>query len=327
MAQKPALGKGLASLFPGLPPQGAAAPAAATTTGAAPTTGAGATSAGPAVPVIENRDRQQGIGLARPEDIQVNQYQPRREFDEQALEELAQSIRANGIIQPLVVRKHANGSYELIAGERRLRAAKLAGLKQVPIVVRRSTDREALELALIENIQRQNLNCIDEALAYFQLIQDFSLTQEEAAQRVGKDRTTVSNFIRLLRLPEAIIDDLKRQILSFGHGKALLGLEDNDLKLRARAIIVEKRLSVRDTEALIDELKKEAAGGGTKTDAVPSPAVTPAEQRMKQLSQDLTRQWSTRVELKGSDKRGKIVVHFASRQELDRILEIMQAHK
>jgi ParB family chromosome partitioning protein len=214
----------------------------------------------------------------------------------------------------------------LIAGERRLRASKLAGLKHVPIVIRRSTDREALELALIENIQRENLNCVDEALAYFQLIQDFSLTQEETAQRVGKDRTTVSNFLRLLRLPEAIIDDLKRQILSFGHGKALLGLEDNDLKLRARAQIVEKRLSVRDTEALVEQLKKQA-GGTTAASALPEKPTTKSGQRLQTVAQELTRQWSTRVEVKGSEKRGKIVLHFASRQELDRILEAMQNQK
>jgi ParB family chromosome partitioning protein len=273
----------------------------------------------------ENRDRQQGIALARPEDIEVNQYQPRRDFDDTTIEELAQSIRANGIIQPLVVRKLANGSYQLIAGERRLRAAKKVGLKQVPVVIRRSTDREALELALIENIQRQNLNCIDEALAYFQLIQDFSLTQEEAAQRVGKDRTTVSNFIRLLRLPEAIIDDLKRQILSFGHGKARLSLEDNDLRLRARAQIVERRMSVRDTELLVEQLKRGEAGAAAPG-AQNNKPLTKTGQRLQTLSQELTRQWSTRVEVKGSERRGKIVLHYGSRQDLDRILEAMQKH-
>lgn len=320
MAQKPALGKGLASLFPS-----ALAPATVTSE-----QGAGATAAGSATPVSathaateSNRDRQQGIALARPEDIEVNQYQPRRDFDDSTLEELAQSIRANGIIQPLVVRKLANGSYQLIAGERRLRAAKKAGLKQVPIVIRRSTDREALEIALVENIQRQNLNCIDEALAYFQLIQDFSLTQEEAAQRVGKDRATVSNFIRLLRLPEAIIDDLKRQILSFGHGKALLSLDDNELRLRARKHIVERRLSVRDAEALVDQLKKGGDGSAQTTTEATKP-LTRTAQRLQSLSQELTRQWSTRVEVKGSERRGKIVLHYGSRQDLDRILEAMQ---
>lgn len=317
MAQKPVLGKGLASLFPG-----AVAPMSASAVPEAQ--GVGASAVGTTQRADEsNRDRQQGIALARPEDIEVNQYQPRRDFDDASIEELAQSIRANGIIQPLVVRKLANGSYQLIAGERRLRAAKKAGLKQIPIVIRRSTDREALEIALVENIQRQNLNCIDEALAYFQLIQDFSLTQEEAAQRVGRDRTTVSNFIRLLRLPEAIIDDLKRQILSFGHGKALLGLEDNELRLRARAQIVEKRLSVRDAEMLVEHLKG-AGEGGVSASAQPAQPLTRTKQRLQSLSQELTRQWSTRVEVKGSERRGKIVFHYGSRQDLDRILEAIQ---
>lgn len=273
------------------------------------------------------RDRHPGISLAGLDEIIANTYQPRRDFDDTALEELAQSIRANGIIQPLVVRKTADG-YMLIAGERRFRAAKLAGLKQVPIVIRKSTDREALELALIENIQRQDLNCIDEALAYFQLLQDFSLTQEEVAQRVGKDRATVANHLRLLRLPEAIIDDLKRQILSFGHGKALLGLEDNDLRLSARQQVIEKRLSVRDTEALVDAMKKGISAEATPSSApASSQSVTPLRARMNQLAQDLTRFWSARVEVKGSDKRGKIVFHYSSRQELDRMLAAMQNEK
>ncbi len=325
MAQKPALGKGLASLFPGV---AGAHPPVAPSSIPAESQGTGAVAAGPAVPVLPaqtalgNHDRHPGISVAAIDEIRVNQYQPRREFDDQALEELAQSIRSNGIIQPLVVRKGSSGEYQLIAGERRLRAAKLAGLKQVPIVIRRSTDREALELALIENIQRQNLNCIDEALAYFQLIQDFNLTQEETAQRVGKDRATVSNFLRLLRLPEAIIDDLKRQILSFGHGKALLALDDNDQRLRVRAMIVEKHLSVRDAEALVSQMKQgvEPAAGAAES----AKPVTPAKSRFMALAQELTRHWATRVEFKGNERRGKILIHYSSRQELDRLLEAMQ---
>jgi len=271
-----------------------------------------------------SRDRHMGISMANVEDIQVNQYQPRRDFDDQTLEELAQSIRSNGIIQPLVVRKTSQG-YQLIAGERRLRASKLAGLKHVPIVIRKSTDREALELALIENIQRQNLNCIDEALAYFQLGQDFSLTQEEISQRVGKERASVANYMRLLRLPEAIIDDLKRQILSFGHGKALLSTDDNDIRLRARAQIVEKRLSVRDTEALVEELKRQGSSENTsQTTGQAGGTKTPVQSRMAALAQELSKHWSTRIELRGSERRGKIVVHYANRQELDRILNAMQ---
>jgi ParB family chromosome partitioning protein len=270
---------------------------------------------------VPNKDRYPGISVALLEDIQENHYQPRRDFDTQALDELAQSIRTSGIIQPLLVRKNPKGGFELIAGERRLRAAKIAGLKQVPIVIRRSTDREMLELALIENIQRQNLNCIDEALAYFQLLEEFSLTQEEVSDRVGKERATVANYLRLLRLPELIIDDLKKQSLSFGHGKALLGLEDADLRIRARNQIIEKRLSVRDTEALVDSLKQKQKPGSVSDDIELS---DPLSKRFATISQDLCRKWSTKVEVKGSEKRGKIVIHYGSRQELDRIIEGMQ---
>lgn len=288
--------------------------------------GAGAVSAGSPIPALPpysvgNHDRHPGISLANPEEIRVNPYQPRREFDEEAIEELAQSIRSNGIIQPLVVRKGPMGEYELIAGERRLRAAKRAGLKQVPVVIRKSTDREALEIALIENIQRQNLNCIDEALAYYQLMQDFSLTQDEMSLRVGKDRATIANFLRLLRLPEAVIDDLKKQILSFGHGKAILSLEDSDQRLRARAIIVEKHLSVREAEVLVSKMKSETAATSAAEVAKP---MTPLRSRLSALAQELTRHWSAKVELKGSDKKGKILIHYSTRQELDRILEAMQ---
>jgi ParB family transcriptional regulator, chromosome partitioning protein len=317
MAQKPALGKGLASLFP----------SASTTPPPAPQMGTGAMAAGAPTTVqqqeVANKDRHPGISFALVDDIIANTYQPRRDFQDQPLEELAQSIRENGIIQPLVVRKTANG-YELIAGERRLRAAKLAGLKQVPVVIRRTTDRESLELALIENIQRENLNCIDEALAYFQLIQDFSLTQEELAARVGKDRATVANHLRLLRLPEAIIDDLKRQVLSFGHGKALLSIEDTEARLRIRAEVVQKRLSVRDTEALVEQFKQRARTGQGGVSAASAEPVSPVQSRLASLSQELTRQMSTRVEIKGSERKGKIVLHYTSRQELDRILSAMQ---
>lgn len=316
MAQKPVLGKGLASLLP-------SASNAATTSPAA-----GATVAGPPAVASQSsadatgRDRHLGISMVAIEEIRANQLQPRRDFDDVALKELAQSIQLNGIIQPLLVRKAAKDGYELIAGERRLRAAKLAGLKQVPIVIRRSTDRESLELALIENIQRQNLNCIDEALAYFQLIQDFSLTQEEVAEKVGKDRATVSNYLRLLRLPEVVIDDLKRGVLTFGHGKALLGLEDADQRLRARAQIIEKRLSVRETEALVESMKKPKEENAANP--AQSSSKSPLTSRLANLSRDLARQWSTKVEVKGNEQKGKIVIHYTSRQDLDRILEAMQ---
>lgn len=324
------LGKGLASLLPPPAPP-ASAPAQATSTAGskasaaskastdAPADGASHTSA-----ETPNKDRHLGISMAMLDQIHANQLQPRRSFDDAALDELAQSIKSSGLIQPLVVRKSTNrDGFELIAGERRLRAAKLAGLKQVPIVIRKSTDRESLELALIENIQRQNLNCVDEALAYFQLIQDFSLTQEEVAERVGKDRATVANYLRLLRLPEAVILDLKNQKLSFGHGKALLGLEDTDFRMRARAQILDKHLSVREAEALVDQMKKALTQFKDKSGEEPAVKTTLGE-RFDQISRDLQKHWSAKIEIKGNENRGKIVIHYSSRQELDRLVEDMQ---
>ncbi len=314
MALKPALGKGLGALF-------ANAPVAETET-QENLHGAGAVAGGPAVPVESgNRDRHPGISLANVEEIKVNPYQPRREFDEEKLQELVQSIEANGIIQPLIVRKSEKG-FELIAGERRLRAAKRAGLTTVPIVIRKSTDRESLEIALIENIQRADLNCVDEALAYLQLLQDFNLRQEDVAQRVGKDRATVANHLRLLKLPENLLEELKTGKLSFGHGKAIMGLEQADQQIRLGAMVLAQSLSVRDTEALVQKWKSGLTEEAKP--ASPEPAKTPIEQRLQQLSLDLTRTWSVRVEVKGSDKKGKIVFRYRNREDLERLLEAMQ---
>ena len=298
MTQKKALGKGLASLFPAAEKTVLAVPSGS---------------------VEEGKERHLGISMAFVHQIQANPYQPRRDFDKKALEELTESIRSSGLIQPLIVKKTAKNTFELIAGERRWKAAQKAGLKQVPVVIRRSTDRESLELALVENIQRQDLNCVDEALAYFRLTQDFSLTQEEVAVRVGKERATVANYLRLLRLSEVILEDLKNGSLSFGHGKALLALEDPQHRMMVRAKILEKGLSVRDTEARIAEMKKNEPLKGNE---MPTPT-SMLKNRLSQLSQELTRQWSTRVEIKGDEKSGKIMIYYSTQQDLDRILEAM----
>jgi ParB family chromosome partitioning protein len=251
----------------------------------------------------------------------VNQYQPRRSFEDEPLDELAQSIRANGIIQPLIVRRTDSG-YQLIAGERRLRASKLAGLKQVPVVVRRTTDKEALELALVENIQRQDLNCVDEALAYQQLMSEFQLSQEEVAVRVGKDRATVANFLRILRLPEVILSDLRSGALSFGHAKALLMLDDSEAKLSLRQKIVEGKLSVRQAEALAQQGRSTPAANAQASPAdAPS---DPVKARFLTLSQTLTRIWSAKVELQGSRRKGKVVFHYENPEQLERMLAAMQ---
>jgi ParB family chromosome partitioning protein len=324
-SQRSVLGKGLASLLPVSAPP---APSAATTPSAPGATGTGAVAAGPAVPVSPeagNASRIPGLTFANIEDIVANPYQPRRDFVEEELKELSASIAVNGIIQPLVVRKGPYG-YQLIAGERRLRAAKLAGLKQVPVVIRKATDREALEIAIIENIQRSNLNCIDEALGYLQLMQDFNLTQDETAERVGKERSTVANFVRLLRLPEAIIDDLKKGTLSFGHGKALLSLEDQDQRLLARKEIIENKLSVRATEALIQDLQKKNGSTGN-TEAAPARDLTPVQTRLKNLSVEITRSVGVKAEVKGNEKRGKMILHYSTREELERLISVMQTSR
>lgn len=310
-----------------MPGASVAAPLApAASTPAAPATAASPTptpvSAATPAPAA-SKDRHPGISFVGIDEIKVNPYQPRQEFNDEALNELTQSIRVNGIIQPLVLRKTEEG-YQLIAGERRLRAAKSAGLKQVPAVIRRSTDRESLELAIIENIQREDLNCIDAALAYFRLQEEFSLTQEEVATRVGKERVTVSNHLRLLRLPEVVIDDLKQGVLTMGHGKALLSLPDQQKQIAVRDEIIKNKWSVREVEEHI--VKLATSGADPKTVfAETAKAEDAVGRRLEVLSRDLTRHWATRIEVRGNDKKGKIILHYRSKEDLDRLLASMQS--
>lgn len=332
---KPALGKGLASLLPGaannaavakqimgdIPPPPAStaspntqAPAnAPSTTPAAPATTTAAPTQESGIP---NKERIPGITIAEVDQIVANQYQPRRDFDESSLTELSESIKANGVIQPLIVRRAEDGKLHLIAGERRLRASKLAGLKQVPVVIRKTSDKEALELALIENIQREDLNCVEVALSYYQLSEDFHLTQEEIAKRVGKDRVSVANHLRLLKLPESIIDDLRSSRISFGHGRALLSVTDPIKRMEIRNLIVEKHLSVRETERLVAESLVQDKDAAKKER--PSKEI-PAE--LMAFSERLGRSLGTRVKAKGDQYRGSIVIDYFSKEDLTRISE------
>lgn len=312
MAQKPVLGKGLASLFPG----------SAGLDGRVFDTHANIPEQ--TMQDSGSKDRHPGISHIAIDEIKANHYQPRNVFDEAALEELTRSIESSGIIQPLVVRRLPEGGYELIAGERRLRAAKKAKLKQVPVVIRRSSDQESLEMALIENIQREDLNCVEEAQAYQLLMHEFSLTQEVISKRVGKDRTTIANHLRILKLPEAIIDDLKKKYLSFGHGKAILALESTDLKLEARKAIIEKHLSVRETEDLVERLKIRQSNDGSATSINEENRSNPLELRFKSLSEDLRNEWSTKVEIKGNESKGRIIFYYNTSQELDQLIENMR---
>lgn len=334
---KPALGKGLASLLPGagsgrarsvlgelanLPPAEATARGPfnnpATDMPAAIAEENRAASASAPKTATSGAERIPGITLADVEQIVPNQYQPRRDFNEAALKDLCESIKANGVIQPLVVRRGADGRLHLIAGERRLRASKMAGLKQVPVVVRKSTDKEALEIALVENVQRQDLNCVDVALSYFQLMEDFHLTQEEVAARVGKERSSVANHLRLLKLPEPIIDDLRKEKLSYGHGKALLAVADPLKRMDIRNKIVEKGLSVRETEKQVAEL---LTGTAPKRGRKKKGLTEEEEGQLVSVSERVGRALGARVSFKGDLHRGALVVEYFSKDDLDRLVE------
>lgn len=194
--------------------------------------------------------------------IKTNPNQPRKIFKEKDLEELAESIKENGIIQPLIVAELENGQFELVAGERRLRAAKKAGLEQVPVVVKRATEREKMIMSIIENVQRSDLNCVEEALAYYQLMNEYKLTQEDVAKKLGKERSTVANFLRVLNLPRPVIDHLQKEMLSFGHAKILASVKEREEAIRLANEAVAKSWSVRDLEQALKAKKplKEKAG-------------------------------------------------------------------
>ncbi len=250
--------------------------------------------------------------------IDPNPQQPRRFFLDKELEELASSIRTDGVIMPLVVTAGERpGRYTLIAGERRLRASKLVGLPRVPVIVKEGVADDLLRLALIENIQRADLNVIEEAQAYQSLISDYGLTQEQCAQKVGKDRSTVTNALRILSLPKEIQDDIIEQRMTMGHGRALLPLEDKKQMLRARDIIIKKGLSVRQTEKLCKTLKQGAEPDSTeKSSKNGSPD-------LDYIADRLRGHLRTKVKLAGSGSRGRIEISYFSATELERILAVI----
>ena len=246
------------------------------------------------------------------EDITPNPYQPRQNVRDKAFEDLVESVRERGILQPLLVRSTEDG-YQLIAGERRWRAAQLAGLQRVPVIVKESAEPESFELALIENIQRKDLNCIEEGEAYSRLQQEFGLSQENIAKKIGKDRSTVANMIRLLKLPEKIRNDLVDDILSMGHARALLALPDSAVQLQARNKIVKRGLSVRETEKLVQTLLKKKKK--------PKTASQP-DSHMRAMLDRLIRHFGTKVNITRRGKRGKVEIEFYSEDDLQRILDL-----
>ncbi len=250
--------------------------------------------------------------------IETNPYQPRTHFDEDALNDLAESIRVQGIIQPITVRRLNDNEYQLISGERRFQASQRAGLDKVPAYIRTANDQEMLEMALIENIQRENLNAIEVALSYQRLLHECELKQEELGNRVGKKRSTVNNYLRLLRLPPSIQMAVRDEEISMGHARAILGIEDVDAQIALYERVVREDLSVRKTEQVI----KESLGKSDKPKENPS---TVLSYEMNQLQTKLSSHFGTKINIKSDNKnKGEIKIPFISLEDLNRILEILE---
>jgi ParB family chromosome partitioning protein len=266
--------------------------------------------------VVENATGTNRIAV---DDIEPNPKQPRRDFDEKSMQELADSIKLHDIIQPVTVSKLANGKYRLISGERRWRAAKLAGINDLPAYVRQANDSQLLELALLENLQREDLNAMEISLSYKRMMEELDYTQEQVAERMGKDRSTVANFIRLLKLPPDIQLAVRNGDLSMGHARALINVDTIDKQLFIFKEIKEKGLSVRQTEALVRNLYKQ--GGGVKKSS--KSQLPPGFQR---IEDKLASHFSTRVKLRHSrNGSGQILIEYYSQEELNKILGQMDA--
>ena len=252
--------------------------------------------------------------------IQTNPYQPRTHFDQAALEELAESIKIQGIIQPITVRQLDQNSYQLISGERRYQAAKIAGLTTIPAYIRKADDQQMLEMALIENIQRENLNAIEIALSYQRLLTECSLKQEELGDRVGKKRTTVTNYLRLLKLPPDIQIALRDNVISMGHARALINIDTIEQQLDVFKEVVAKELSVRKVEELVRNLQN----AKKKPDAQQKLQFNKYEDELKTVESRLTSQFGTKIQVKANNEgKGEIKIPFVSVDELNRILEIL----
>jgi ParB family chromosome partitioning protein len=276
MAQKNVLGKGLGAIFPDL---------------------------------LNDFDTKKTVFSCGIEELRPNRYQPRKNFNDGTQKQLVASIKSTGIIQPIVVRKIDNG-YEIIAGERRWRAAQASGLKDVPIVIREATDMQAAEMSLIENIQREELNPLEEATAYVTLIETFKLSQEEIASRAGKDRSTIANTIRLLKLPAKVKAALVEKKISAGHARCLLACSSMEEQITALALILKKDLNVRETERLIQNVQKRLS------------QKTPDSKKdrfLNDLEKALASKFMAKVQIKGSAKKGLIAIRYTSMDELTRL--------
>jgi ParB family chromosome partitioning protein len=271
-------------------------------------------------PTPSAEEKQDSIQEIPVQSIEPNPFQPRQDFAPEALQELAESIKVHGIIQPITVRRLEEGKYQIISGERRWQASQLAGLSTIPAYVRTADDQQMLEMALIENIQRQDLNPIEIALSYQRLITECGLKQEELGERVGKKRSTVTNYLRLLKLPPDIQAGLRDGLLNMGHARALVALEDPAQQIFIYKKIVNEKLSVRQVEQLVQAVQKKKPTGANKSQK--SGDLAP---ELKQLQQRLSSHFGTKIQIKTgkSPDKGEIKIPFTSIDELNRLLEIL----
>jgi ParB family chromosome partitioning protein len=278
------------------------------------------------VPVVSvpNQQQQQAAGNLNEiplNEIEVNPFQPRQDFNQEHILELAESIKVHGIIQPITVRRLSRNQYQLISGERRFQASKLAGLAMIPAYIRSADDQQMLEMALIENIQRENLNPIEIALSYQRLITECNLKQEELGDRVGKNRTTVTNYLRLLKLPPDIQAALRDNRISMGHARAIVSVENPDSQLYIFKKMISEDLSVRKVE----ELARQVAGGIVEDSKItPTPGTSGQSREIVQLQSRLSSHFGTKVKVNSDGKKGDIRIPFLSVEDLNRILDILK---
>lgn len=263
----------------------------------------------------KNKNDDNGYSLIDINLIKSNESQPRKSFDDEKIMELAESIKSNGIIQPLILRKDKD-EYIIVAGERRWRAAKYIGIKEIPSVIMDLTEKQILEISLIENIQREDLNSIEEAIAYKKLISDFDLTQEQLSKRIGKSRVAITNTMRLLNLSEDVQQYIIEGVISEGHGRALLAITDSKLQCELAQNVIDDKLSVRELEFLIRKLK-------TKSEPSKSKAKKETNPYYKEVIEKLENYFGTKVNVTNKNNKGKIEIEYYSEEDLQRILEII----
>ncbi|HHU50510.1 MAG TPA: ParB/RepB/Spo0J family partition protein [Firmicutes bacterium] len=280
---------------------------------------------GALIPQLEQEEEQATVEISVHQ-IVPNPFQPRQKFNEELLNELAASIKTHGVLQPLLVRK-VDDQYQLIAGERRLRASKLAGLTTVPVIIKDFSDQTAMEIALVENLQREDLSPLEEAEAYKRLIDEFSLTQEQIAQVVGKSRSAVANMLRLLNLTPEVRAKLENNKITMGHARALLALETPEIQIEVCQTVIQEELNVRETEKLINRILNDNVShetiSETLTNATRARKEQTADPNLRDITERLTLHFGTKISIKGQPDKGRVEIEYYSQEEFERILDLL----